>query len=430
MSYSIKPGNLFGRIGTELGKGLAEQIPKEVERTRLAQGLEALGQEQGLTRFQQLGRLATLPGTSPQLIQSGGRLLEQEAKSHAFGQPQGQPAATPKFPEKQRSPQSQPQEKNAPSLTTEETLQKAQEGYIPKTRDEIVEDARQKYSGNEAFYNNDPQAAITEAETAEAQREKIAAAYQKKHENLSAIQDNVVNRLGTHTRQLGVDIPANVYSKIEDKAIQATKPKDQGGEGLTEQQAMKKYGPEMDAISRDYKDIDSIGNWQITGRPAKETLRSMKSLQQKFDERDDTENLADKIIAKNKVSPILGYAIAQPVSKVPALSNEISKLPKIEPEISFKKGYLVKTPKEYIDAETIKAAERLSKHLKSNDKASPLATAYELEKKGYSASTFLDYLVSHREDLNLKSNQDRQLDKPLNTIPTLNDWWLSEWTGL
>jgi hypothetical protein len=75
MSYSIKPGNLFGRIGTELGKGLAEQIPKEVERTRLAQGLEALGQQQGLTPFQQLGRLATLPGVTPQLIQSGAELL-------------------------------------------------------------------------------------------------------------------------------------------------------------------------------------------------------------------------------------------------------------------------------------------------------------------------------------------------------------------
>lgn len=79
MSYSVKPGNIFGRIGANLGQGLAEQIPKEVERNRLAQGLEALSQEKGLSRLQQLGRLASLPGVTPQLIQSAGEILQSES---------------------------------------------------------------------------------------------------------------------------------------------------------------------------------------------------------------------------------------------------------------------------------------------------------------------------------------------------------------
>ena len=38
MSYSVKPGNIFGRIGTSLGQGLAESIPKEARRANFLKG--------------------------------------------------------------------------------------------------------------------------------------------------------------------------------------------------------------------------------------------------------------------------------------------------------------------------------------------------------------------------------------------------------
>ena len=67
----------------------------------------------------------------------------------------------------------------------------------------------------------------------------IAQAHQTKHENLTKLQDNVVNRLRTQYEKLGGNVPSNVYSKIEDEAVQATKPKkivdglNIGGGGLT-----------------------------------------------------------------------------------------------------------------------------------------------------------------------------------------------------
>jgi hypothetical protein len=85
MSYSIRPGSIWGRIGTEAGKGLAEAIPKEAERARLAAGIEQLSKEKGLTPFQQLGRLASLPGVTPQLIQSGGELLKNQSTFEGLG---------------------------------------------------------------------------------------------------------------------------------------------------------------------------------------------------------------------------------------------------------------------------------------------------------------------------------------------------------
>jgi len=84
MSYSVKQGSIFGRIGTELGKGLAEQIPKEAERTRLSQGLQSLAQEKNLTPFEQFSRLSSIPGVTPQMIQSGSELLKQQAQANAY----------------------------------------------------------------------------------------------------------------------------------------------------------------------------------------------------------------------------------------------------------------------------------------------------------------------------------------------------------
>jgi hypothetical protein len=86
----IKQGNIFGRIGSGLGQGLAEQLPKEVERYRLASGLEDISNQTDLTPFQKFARLASQPGSTPQIVDSGSRLLQQEARGKALSDFQGQ----------------------------------------------------------------------------------------------------------------------------------------------------------------------------------------------------------------------------------------------------------------------------------------------------------------------------------------------------
>lgn len=416
MSYEVKQGDIFGRIGTGFGQGLAEQVPKEIERNRLASGLQQFEKESAnLTPIQQLARLSAIPGITPQMIQSFGELGRQQAKANAISNLQSQTVPSP-FPNSTPTPPGA-EEKKAPSLTEEETLAKAQQGYIPPTQEQLYNEAGKAFNENPALFENNPAKAIQWAEDKALREEAIAQAHQKRHEDLTRIQDNVVKRLKDHSGRLGVEIPANVYSKIEDEAIQATKPKNKGGNGLTEQQAMKKYGEELDRISRDYQGIKSIGNWSVTGRKPDETIRNIKSLQKKFKERDDTENFGDKLISETKLSPIMAYSFAEPVYQIPKVKNELSNLPPIN-----------KTRSEDPIYETLLIAPKLAETM--GQEASPLAIAFELKKKGYDPQTWLSYVTDNQKNLKLLGSQIRQLDKPNSLLGTFNDWWLSSWTGL
>jgi hypothetical protein len=108
VAQTIKQGNIFGRIGSGIGQGIAEQAPKEVERYRLASGLKDLSESQGLSPFQQFSRLASLPGATPQMIQSGSELLRQQAQGNAYKR--GAPGSQEITPESLTRSGMQPQE--------------------------------------------------------------------------------------------------------------------------------------------------------------------------------------------------------------------------------------------------------------------------------------------------------------------------------
>jgi len=409
---------VFGRLGKGIARGLSETVPKEIERSRLAGGLKELGQQQGLNPFQQFAQLSSIPGVTPQMIQSGSELLRQQAQGQALAQ-QNSPKPSP-FPPQQARGQS---DSDIPSLTQADVLEKTQQGYIPPTIEDRDAFAGEAYNANPARFQNDPQQAIAWADQKIAQEEKIAQAYQAKHENLSKIQDNVVSRLKGQSDRLNTRVPAELYSTIEDEAIQATKPKKDGGGGLTEQQAMKLYGDKLNDASRDFAKIGEIGNWGITQRPASETLRSMKELQNKMEALDQTDNYAKQLISENKLSPKMAYAIAEPVSRVPSVNSFIKNLPEGNSESTIAETV-------YDVPGTLRIAPQLAKFVKENEKASPMAIAHEIEKKGYDASTWLQYLADHSNELNMRQRQSEQATTPLNTIAPWNDWWLQSFSGI
>lgn len=427
MQVVQKKPTIFGALGKGLGDSLAENVPKEIDFARKRSGLQSLADQSGkLSPVQFLAKAAGTYGATPQEVQSFGELAKQQARGQALAQPKStQPSP---FPQKtQSAPSSKEHPTNIPSLTQEDTFAKTQRGYIPPTQDEIFDKAGQRYNENPELFGNDPQKAIDYEEKSALRDQAIADAYQTKHSNLQKIQDNIVARLKSQSDKLGAsDIPSNVYSDIEDKAIESTLPRSEGGKGWTEQQAIKEYGKKLDEVARQYEAINSIGWWGITGKPARETTTAFKKLQKEFEEREDTENLGDALIAKSRLSPKVAYAFAEPVSRVPALSKLISSSPVLE-RANATKGYLDPGVSEEVrQSETLKLAKKLVPLM--GDKGSPLAVAYEIEKKGYDPQTWIDYIGENSDKLSKK--QLRQLDKQNSLFGTMNDWWLQSWSGL
>jgi hypothetical protein len=429
MSYEVSPGNIFGRIGENLGKGLAESIPKEVERNRLASGLKELGNQKDLSPFERFSGLSSIPGITPQMIQSGSDILRQEARSKALIENSSREKPNPfqnKIPGTQKEPGKHP------SITKGEILEKVQEGYIPPTIEERDAIAGQAYNENPAFFGNDPQKAIEWADSKIAQEEKIANAYETQHGKLTHIQDNVVERLKNQSERLNTKVPAELYSQIEDEAIQATKTKKDGGRGLTEQEAIKEFGDKLNDASRDFEKINEIGNWGITLRPASSTLRSMKQTQQQMEKLNQTDNYAKELISKTKVSPKFAYAVAEPISRVPNLNSFIKNL---KPSEKNKKltgaGQGIQSTKSQPDIKgTLYIAPELAKFVKENEKASPLAISYEIEKLGYDPETFLQYITDHAKELNIRQRQSEQASTPINVVNPWNDYWLQSFSGV
>jgi hypothetical protein len=95
-------GGIAGRLGKGFGKGLSEQLPKEIERTRLSHGLQQLGQNaENLTPLQQYAAIAGLPGITPAHLQALPEILKQQNVRSAFtkglkGSESAQPNESPK----------------------------------------------------------------------------------------------------------------------------------------------------------------------------------------------------------------------------------------------------------------------------------------------------------------------------------------------
>jgi hypothetical protein len=77
-------GNISGRIGKGFAQGLSEQLPKEIQRSRLAQGLENLSQNQeNLNPLQQLAQLSR-SGLDPSQIAQFIPYLQQLQQKQAY----------------------------------------------------------------------------------------------------------------------------------------------------------------------------------------------------------------------------------------------------------------------------------------------------------------------------------------------------------
>ena len=421
MAQYIKQGNIFGRIGSGLGKGLAEQLPKEVERGRLQSGLRNLGEQKGQTPFQQFAGLASLPGATPQMIQSGTDLLRQQAILDNVNRG-NQPTPTPQ----QKPPYEDPRLK-PPSATTTGSTAANLEPYIPPSGPEREQMARNLMANEPQVYRSLDEARAAIANQVSGNIDQSNALIGK-GELEEKVQNRSEQKLKDEIATVGAQIPGKLLSKLQQQAID-----DVTSLKLSPDQAKIEYGKRADEMSNDFSNIKSWGDLGLITKSPKDLIRSMSALQTNAKKYGYQKEAADSMIADNGVTPQFAYATMYPVSDIKPLNDTLKSLKDVKPIVDLgieKFGDYVtggKLNPKYRTLEQIMP--KLAKDM--GKEGSPLAISYELEKKGYDSSPWKQYLADNQDDLNLTSNQINELQKPQPSFfGWLNDLWLKSFTGV
>lgn len=423
-SYEVKQPNIFGRLGTGIGKGLADQVPKEIDRTRLSEGLKRLGEQKDLNPFQQFAQLSSIPGITPQMIQSGSELLRQQAIINSLNKKKEMP------PLPQNIKPFEKQELQPLSATTAESTKATLNPYIPPSGPEQEDMARRLMATEPQIYPTIESARSAIANQINANIQQSNAKITK-GELEEKVQNLSEQKLRDEIKTLGADIPGIVLSNLQQKAV------DEVASGkMSPDQAKITYGKEANQISQDFSNIKSWGNLGLITKNSKDLINSINSLQKNAKRGGYQKQAADALISENGHSPQFSYAAMYPVSDIKSLNDEIKSLPNIQPKLEKHPalpglaGVRMTRPKNANASQlTMEIAPRLVRAM--GTEGSPLSIAYELEKKGYDPDVWKQYITDHQDELNLSTNQRDELLKPRPSFfGWLNDWWLKSFSGV
>lgn len=410
MAQVIKNPNIFGRIGSGLAKGLSEQLPKEVERSRLASGLEKLGNQKGLTPFQQFSGLASLPGTNPQIIQSGADILRQQSYLDALKNQYENNGIQPKQNGYKPQPEelNQPMKGEIPTLSDPKSTEESYKNYIPPTEQTERAEAYENFQKNPARYGFNFDNALAERKSITSRNKEIQTAYNDQEKIAVDKESKVKKALKDEIGLLGLNsIPAKAYQKFEEKILNSLLPKKDGGMGFTQEQAIKHYSDELNQANREYLSLGTLSPWS----PLDFNRRS-NTLQKEFASRGEQQMMMDKLIADYEISPMYAAHKAYPIKK-----GEVPTLNKLGLKIGAPTIGGISIPR--VNDRTY---ESLKKEMGKTH--SPMSIAYELQQKGQNPRGWLNYLNDHRD--NLEVWQADQLKENVNILD-LKDMWLKAW---
>lgn len=435
MTYSVSPGNIFGRIGTSIGKGLAESIPKEAERYRLSQALNEIGNNPNLNQFQRFAALASAPGSTPQIVQTGGELLRQQQLMDAYKrsasgqQPEqnlsAQPKGTQNFRDiqfggdkfqQQVSKSGQTIPSNYPSREAEVQAERGavrenplQEKFIPAAP---WDQQKQEQAINEAF-NKGLATTFDQANAyANQQREFYEQAPEKYQQQLdyrkkidTEVDDRFDKELQTRLQKEGKetfkDIPGDLQLNIKKKARNAVATgkmtPEQAGEYYSKKalDLVKNKGQALKIANRDFSD-------RILPHKKDEAIKNLQNIAKNYKDMGADEDfynfLTSNGIDENGQQQGMGLspggaAIIQ-YDRTPQVKNLIKNT-----KISYK------NPSESTRA----FAEDLSKVMTPQDSFLAIARQMKQQDHRFDEYAFFDYLRENKNQYGSNPRLDREV---------------------
>lgn len=417
MAQYIKQGNIFGRIGTGLGKGLAEQIPKEIERNRLSSGLKELGENPSMPPIERLSKLYESGATPEQVNQitpylRNAEIIAQRNKGMPQGQP-GQPQMQPGQPQpgqpgQPQRPQAQPWQPEQPKETLKTaTAEQAARQPIPVVTEEardararqIMAEQPELYQGENAYPNALAKADAELNYAGKVQQEQIAAGERQRAQE-NSIQKKFIEKAAAKLPQ-GV-VPNDTQQRFQKKAeFDILK------NGTSEENATENQTDILKDISKKILTLrNNIGGRPMFGKAPEQLGKDVAKLRPVFEKNGELELFKDEQQAALDIGP--------------HLASVQTWLPKPEQE------KIIATLKK--DTEPEKIAAILAPTI--DDKTSLFTLGYMLDKAGHDSPAVINALSDFKENglVKLDDRQDREAAEyySINERPTLGDHlWMS-----
>ncbi len=452
MAYSVKPASIFGRVGTGIGKGLAEQLPKEMERNRLASGLKELGEQKGLSPFQQFTGLVGAAHEYPQVVQSGERLLAQQARGNAYtnaylndldqqGQGQNPQASADITPVQQKqfldnitrgSPPTQPgvqpnQNPSRPLANPDENnFNPAAKTGLPWTpqrmNQEIARGIKNGLLADEA---------IRLAQDKEARELGIPKALQQRQAEDKARNEDSNKELD---RQLNLKLQKKGDAQYKDTTGEflagAQKKMNEmlrTNPNLSLAEAADMFSTVLLDTAKSKNSFDKkAATTGIESLPkSNELLKDLKSYSNSFRESGNSEEYWNMLRRDPKDPENPGFGMSS--QGAATISYDVNKNPRLKGFIdSYKPVHTSPTrygniydPK-IIEANSRRAAHEVVKYMDENDSLLSAATALSQKDPSFNQSAFFDEFIENPDDFALNARQKRE-------IPERNTDWLPTW---
>ena len=426
-------GNILGRIGKGLGRSLAEQVPKEIERGRLASGLKELNEQKNLSPREYFTQALSIPGLidRPQVVQSLAELSKQQQIRDAykrerkpgdqnqvfpdlqdvkFAQMNGQPQRSIQNGQSDQTiPSNQSREEEAllnPPASNENPLN---EKFIPPSP---WNQLRQEYSINEAV-DRGIATTFPEAQAyANSQREIYERApeeYRKQLDYKKAIDQEVDDRfdkqLSTRLQKEGketfADIPGDLQLNIKKKARNAV-----STGKMTPEQAAEYYSKKALDLAKNKSQALKIANRDVIDRilshKKEETLKNLMHIAKNYADMGSDEDFYN-FLTTDKLSED-GTQQGMGLSPGGAAIIQYPRTEKVKSLIQKTKI----SPKN--SAESTRAfAENLFKVMTPEDSFLAIARQMKQQDPNFDEYSFFDYLRENKDQYGTISRLDREV---------------------
>lgn len=413
--------NLASRLGTATGAALAEQIPKEVNRLRLASGLENLGQQnlEGLNPFQQISKLYGIPGATPEMINAVLPFLQQQMarqEQARFAESQIQPGAQAAVGIGQNVPSSvQTTAQGQPQigLQTKEPVQAVLQANYQKDPQELFREAAQLSQQNPLTYPT-AQAALPFVESREKTRlanigetralgERQTKLQSDTTDAFNKIMSQKLQKEGTATYS---DVLGDLQNEFVNQALEDVKTGKR-----TPTDAANHYGKEALEFAKTRQNLKAIGGaGKYFTRLPSQNRSALKSIRDEYKKVGQLEAFENDLVTYHGMTDPYASYITYPINENKDINN------------------LVSSAKKSKSLDETKIAEQIIDKIKPSD--SLFSIGLGLESKGFDAQKFRDEIkrLNDKKD-KLNRRQARELERPV-PLPNLGDYWFFANSGL